>query len=86
MTSVMQPVVSTIAPFLSHAAALTAKVPFEYLLIGHCISVALWTKTNGAPLVSYLLGFFYAFGGGIMTWILFQVIFMVKAWVSVSKT
>lgn len=65
------------APVLNKVATLALGIPFEYLLIGHCISVATWTRSNHAPLVSLLLGFVAAFGGGIATWLLFQVCFVV---------
>ncbi|EIE21233.1 hypothetical protein COCSUDRAFT_30355 [Coccomyxa subellipsoidea C-169] len=48
-------------------------LPFEYLLIGHCLIVASWfPKLKDRYLLSYWIGALAAFGGGILTALLIQ--------------
>ncbi|KAK9901979.1 hypothetical protein WJX75_000130 [Coccomyxa subellipsoidea] len=48
-------------------------LPFEYLLIGHCLIVASWfPKLKDRYLLSYWVGALAAFGGGILTALLIQ--------------
>ncbi|BDA51041.1 probable trimeric intracellular cation channel type B [Coccomyxa sp. Obi] len=58
---------------LADLGHLIESLPFEYLLIGHCLIVASWfPKLKDRYLLSFWVGALAAFGGGILTALLIQ--------------
>jgi hypothetical protein len=70
----MDAIIPTLAGALVDVATAASVLPISILLIGHCLFVASLFK--GSPLgylVHYWLGLITAFGGGLVTAVLFQV-------------